>query len=389
MSLGLFCLRGKSFTAGVSIVSGKLLVDNWLLQDVGNAFEDGLNNEEYDELVIDRAANCHSIRSVPTAGVRIEALLCFLLEIVLRDTLYIDSNFVSAWEESKSHFDSLLRSGLLRAVPFSEHEHLLAEPRSLVVQQLCVTSTLKEEQRKNEESWRVHRRAQNPYMSAVIWGTAGMLSRSHVFEAPYSAHPLRRRVMEQTLKHSMRRDAVADTVSWIANERLRIFESPNGGHSNGRQALITLPAMVIDIIEEARTAADLIPVAIQLREKYRAMRSWIQTVEEAVEEEDVKALAKYKKTLATVAKDVSRAIGASNSGTVSLKIGIDYPSLSVTLGTLDGVLKKFGIRAILNRCVFTERGEKSLNKLLLMFGVPKESALVLDVLRYLANSRSA
>lgn len=363
-------------------MSGRLLIDNWLLQDVGNAFENGLTDDECDELVIDRAADTHRIQRVLAAGVQTEALLSLLLEIVLRDTLYVDSDFVSTWEDSRAHFDALSKSGLLRPIPFGEQEHLLTGPRNVVVQQLCVTSSLRQEQQRNEESWRIHRRPQNPYLSAAVWGTAGYLSRSHVFQAPYSGHPLRRRVIEQTLKQSIRPDILSDTVSWIAGERLRVFESVD---NKSRQALMILPAMVIDVIEEANTTADLIPVAIQIREKYVSLRGWIRTVEDAVEAEDTKAIAKFKKTLANVEKDVSREMGISKGGEVSLKISIKFLGLSVPIGTLDGVMKKFGIRAILNKCIFSERGEKSLGKLFEMFDVPKQSGLALAVRQYLAS----
>lgn len=324
------------------------------------------------------------LREIPTACVQVDALISLLLEVVLRDSIFVDASFTSTWQESQECFLPLIHGGLIRPVPFLSQVDVLREPTKIIVNELCTTSTLRDVQRQNEISWERERKAKDRYMSSVIWGTAGMLSRSHVFEVPYSGHPLRRRVIEQTLMRQ-KPDPVLQTLGWIQRERLRIFETRNNGGTQ-RQAILVLPPILIDVIEEASDVNDLLLTAIQLREKYRLLREWLRTVESAIEAEDAKKVAKYQRTLNALTKDVDRSMALSEGGKISTRIGFGYPSLSITLGTFEGVLKRFGVRAMLNKLVFTARGEKSLNKLLRMFGESKSSALGLSVLRYLSRA---
>ena len=348
-------------------MGNKLIIDNWLLQDIGSCFSSGLSDDIASELVINRAANVHSFLDIPMAGVQIEALLEFLVDIVLRDSIILDSAFTDAWSEYDSVFSILLSQGLIRTLNLFAHEDKLGEPRKYSVGQLCVTSSLREAQQKNEESWASIGEADDQYISQIIWGTAGMLSRSHVFEAPYSGHPMRKRVIEQTIFANPLRDSVSTTQEWINDQRLRLFDIEKK-HGLQRTASIVLPPISVEIIEESSCIEDLILVAYQLRDKYTPMREWMRTVQKAMESEDAKSIAKYKKTLNSVSKDLDRSIGKTNTGSVSLKIGLGWPSLSIPL-PLDGVVKKFGIRAMLNNQIFSSQGEQSVKKLLRMFDV--------------------
>jgi hypothetical protein len=366
-------------------MGSSLIIDNWLLQDIGNCLSSGLGSDSASEVVIDRQHNSHSVLDVPEAGVQLEALLGLLVDIVFRDSLVVDSGFVGTWSEHQTAFAPLLNSGLVRALPFQTHEVRLKEAKRFILDRLCVTPSLRDEQRMNEESWAARKEAANPYMSAVIWGTAGMLGRSHVFEAPYSGHPLRKRIIEQTLLASPSRDVVSETVEWMADERLRLFETKVKDGSQ-RTATLVLPPVAIEIIEESKDIDQLITNAYQLRDKYAKVREWMKSIQNAMDNEDPKGIAKYKQTLNAVSKDLDRAMGNTETGKVSLKIGIGWPSISIALGTLDDVVKKFGIRAMLNNQIFSPQGEKSINKLLRMFDEEKTS-VGLTAQEYLRKKR--
>lgn len=366
-------------------MGSSLIIDNWLLQDIGNCLSHGLEPDSASEIAIDRQDNSHSILDVPSAGVQLEALLEFLVDIVFRDSLVVDSGFVESWAEHQTAFAPLLNSGLVRALPFKAHEDRLREAKRFVLDRLCVTPSLREEQRRNEESWAAGKGPANGYMSAVIWGTAGMLGRSHVYEAPYSGHPLRKRVIEQTILASPSRDAVSETLEWVVEERLRLFETKAKDGSQ-RTATLVLPPVAIEIIEESKDIDQLIPIAYQLRDKYAKVREWMKSIQIAMDTEDPKGITKYKKTLSAVSKDLDRAMGNTEVGKISLKIGIGWPSISIALGTLDDVIKKFGIRAMLNNQIFSPQGEKSIKKLLRMFD-EETSGLGLSAQEYLRVSR--
>ncbi len=349
-------------------MGSSLLIDNWLLQDIGNCLTQGLNEGSSSEIVIDQLEDKHTVVDVTSAGVQLEGLLGLLADIVFRDSIVVDSGFTDAWEHNQDAFAVLFNSGLVRALPFRAHENGLNDARQFALERLCVTSTLHEAQKRNEESWAAGKAQENKYMSAVIWGTAGMLGRSHVFEAPYSGHPLRKRILEQSLLASPSRDLVSETLEWLAEERLRLFET---AVKNGRQktATITLPPVIIEIIEEAQDIHDLVPIAYQLRDKYAKMREWMRSVQAAIESEDSTGITKYKQTLHSVAKDLSRALGDNEKGKITFTMGFTELGVSIPIGTLDDVKKRFGIRATLNNQIFSPQGEKSVQKLLRMFDV--------------------
>lgn len=358
-----------------------LIIDNWLLQDIGSCLSKGLSRESASEIEIKRADDSHLIRDVPEAGIQIEALLGFLVDIVLRDSIVVDSAFTNTWEDYKEYYTTLLGQAFIRHLPLGTYDERLRESRQYVLEQLCVTSTLREIQRLNEQSWVDRKEAVDPYMSAVLWGTAGMLSRSHVFEAPYSGHPLRKRVIDQTVLASPLRDAVVEIQEWMKDERLRLYET-NLAKGLQRTAVLVLPPIAVEIIEGSVDIDGLVTTAYQLRDKYAAMREWMNSIQTAIECENAKEIVKYKKTLDAVSKDLNRAMGKNDSGKITLKIGMGWPSISITVGTLDDVMKKFGLRAMLNNQIFTGQGEKSLKKLLRMFGEEK-TRIGLSVQQYL------
>lgn len=349
-------------------MGSSLLIDNWLLQDIGDCLTHGLNEGTSSEIVIGQLEDNHSIREVTSAGVQLEGLLGLLADIVFRDSIVVDAGFTDTWEQYQDAFAVLLQPGLLRALPFLAHDNGLTAARQFMLDRLCITSTLREAQKRNEVSWAAGRGAEDSYMSIVIWGTAGMLGRSHVCEAPYSGHPLRKKVIEQSIFAKPSRDVVSETLEWLAEERLQVFQI-EAKHGSQTTATIVLPPVVVEIIEEAKDVHELIPIAYQMRDKYAKMREWLKSVQIAVESEDSKGILKYKKTLNAVANDLKRAVGNNGAGNLTFKLGIGWPSVSMSIGTLDDIKKNFGMRAMLNNQILSPQGEKSIKKLLRMFDV--------------------
>ena len=59
----------------------KLLIDNWMLQDVKQALENGLSEDISGEISIDTLNDTHDFNSVPHAVFQIDALLSLLTKI--------------------------------------------------------------------------------------------------------------------------------------------------------------------------------------------------------------------------------------------------------------------------------------------------------------------
>src|SRR5687768_2974106 len=110
-----------------------LIIDNWLLQDIGKCLNHGLAAEETAEIAIDLKKRKHSIKNAPLAAIQIESLLSLIVDIVLRDNIFVDSKFINTWKSSRHSFSDLTSKGIIRPVNFLEHEDKLIEPRKIIV----------------------------------------------------------------------------------------------------------------------------------------------------------------------------------------------------------------------------------------------------------------
>lgn len=362
-----------------------MMTDNWTLQELGTCLSDGLEDGTSSEVVIDVLHDSHSYKAVSRGGIQLEALIGLLTDIILRDAILVDQKFASTWARHGGVFDPVTKPGLLRSVDFLLRGDELRGPTKAIVDSLCVTATLRDAQRENEQSWEKSGKVVNRYESQMLWGTAGMLSRSHVFEVPYYGHPMRRRVLEQTLGPTRVKDAVKEIMDWMVSERLRIYE---GQFSDGavRRTLIVLPMVVVDVINEANDVSQLISVAVEMREKHRKLREWLRVVQAVMDSEDVKGIMKYKRTLTAVGRDIDRALGKGVDANLSVSVGMSGFGGGFKILNVENVLKKFGIRAVLNKQIIAPQGEGALKKLLRLFGEEKTGLGLrsLDYLRSLA-----
>src|SRR5688572_20058261 len=106
-----------------------LMIDNWLLQDLGQCVTEGLSDDTATQIEINPERGTHSFKDVPMAGVQLEALLGFLCDVILRDSILVDQRFVDTWSKTSSAFLPVTKVGLLRTVDFLERRDDLNEPR--------------------------------------------------------------------------------------------------------------------------------------------------------------------------------------------------------------------------------------------------------------------
>jgi hypothetical protein len=338
-----------------------VMIDNWTLQDIGRCLSTGLPNGEVSELVVHPNNRKHSFRQVNASGVNIEMLVGFLGDIVLRDSILVDQKFSGIWANYQRFFSSVEKDALMRPVDFLVRAEELRGPTKAVVDSLCVTSSLKRMQKENEESFKTFGSTKHPYESQVIWGTAGMLSRSHVFEVPYYGHPMRRRVMEQVFSPTWKSDATREVMNWIASERLRLYEGERTG-GTVRWASLYLPLVVIEVVNNSSDIDQLIPTAVQLRDKYRELREWLRAVQAAMDTEDVKEILRFKKTLATVSKDIARASKGGEDADVSVDIGMSGFGASMKVFNAASILSRFGPSKSSDPCSAWRTGHSKIAK---------------------------
>jgi hypothetical protein len=365
-------------------MNNRLLIDNWTLEELTSLLFEGPSNGSSEEIIIDNPAQPHRLNTVPTFVVQLRSLLQLLTHIVLRDGLIVDSSFTDGWNFEDSPLRELQTFSLVEAHPFARMAPKLKEPRDVILNDLCVTDSLREAQRQNQFWWTRYRKTKDPYLSQVMWGGAGMLARSHVLETPYTGHPMRQKLMAQTPLFIARRDAAAEILDFLQTERTKLIQACGDGASVRRYATFDVPPFAIEVIMNSNTVKDLIPVALQLREKYSRLRKLITEYEIALETEDIKTLLKHRKRLNSVANSINEFGKRESGGSTNFSVSLSWLSMSWSTNPVDKILNKFGVRAILGRLLVSPQGEQGIKKLLRMFS-EENSRLGLEASKHLLS----
>jgi hypothetical protein len=341
------------------------LIDNWLLQDVSELLLDGPSTDSTSVIVVARDADSHTEKEVPRGAVEIEALVNLLVDVVVRDELVVDRSYANAWNTRPSQLDVLTAH---RVIDIREIDH--RTPRALhakkrALQEMCATTTMRAVQARNEAAFRRSGASEYEHFGAVLWGAAGNLGRSAESGLPYSPHPLRSHLLRQT---AFREPSAADEfVSWLQHERAAVFARAVVG-GEFRQSALVLPPFVVEIIDACSTPTDLIPVALQVRERYAELRDWIRSFQEAIDDENARNLLRHRRTMESVAQYIGKRATDPKLGATGLTMSVGLFGFQAPLPGPGDLIQHFGIRGTLNRLVLTRAGAAATEKLVGLLG---------------------
>jgi len=342
-----------------------LITDNWILQSTGQMLSNGLSPKTIKMLDIDARKKVHRFVEVPYAAIQIEALFTLLNNIVLRDRILVDNRYLHTWEDDTHHFLPLTAQGLLGWQDFMPKSKEMSAPRQMMIERLCPTPELKKLYEQNQDALERTGAYENDLLSSLIWGTAAMLSRSHVYEAPYSPHPLRQRVIEQTIGTGKIRNIASEVMDHVQSQRVQ-FYATGRGEMKVEQANIVLPPIAVDVIHNSNSREELIERAIGFRTWHGSKREWISKIETTLAEGH-HATKEMKQALAAVEADVLQAMGKEPAPGTSLNIQFKFFGLKHNVPILNGIMKQFRGHTILTNMVFTKQGDDTLDKLLGLF----------------------
>jgi hypothetical protein len=355
-----------------------LMIDNWTLQDVESVLSNGVGIDTVGELLISEDRQRHSYKGVPEGVLQIDALLTLLTNLVCFDQLTVDSRFVHTWQQGEAQLLPLANLGVVAPQDYATFGDDLNLLREAIVTELCVTPTLRDEIAAIQAAWRSDKSQVNPHLSALLWGGAEMLARSHLSRTPYFGHPFRRQLLRETRLYLRQPSAVEAVTTFIQDERTRMFRF-RGQALSGSVAHVSMPPIAIRAIEEADNIEQLIPAALNLRDQLVELRLWISEYQVALDEEDERRQLKYEKVLRDISRALQTKYGAKEAGGTGMSISTAFFALDLPKSLLDRVRNSFGVRSTLCDLVLAPRGEKALGKLLAMFGEGK-SLLGRDVL---------
>ena len=306
-----------------------VILDNWTFQTIGELFASGLSERRVQALVV--KGRQHAYVPVLERELQLKALVDLLTNIILRDNLNLDAGFAHVWAPFQDLFAPVVGAGLVTLTMPPAQGSAIADGTAFIVKQLCVTSSLKRIQTVNERHFAKHETSKYAYQSQLVWGTAGMLSRSNVFNAPYMGHPLRQQFIASTGVLSVQHDPVKEVVELVNEKRTAIYSSSTGG-LDVQTAQLVLPAVVIEPIMKAGSADDLIRIVLDHRDKHKRLRKWLGTFRAAMAEGNTLSVARHKKHLNLLARDVDRLIGKTSAPTFSIGISLSGLSASLPVG---------------------------------------------------------
>ncbi|WP_219602430.1 hypothetical protein, partial [Vibrio parahaemolyticus] len=197
-----------------------------------------------------------------SAIINTEALFDLLTDIILRDQILVEENFISAWNCEGNPFQEAVSKGVIRPYPFLVDYKRLQGPRDEFIERLSLTSDLKKDHEENRVGFIQNRYAPHGYLSQTLWGGAGMLARGFVYEKGYTPHPVRKRFFTDAGIMVSNEDSVLRLNNLVSEKRASIAALHNAGSELYALNVNMLP-LPIRVIQESNSASDMIKVALQ------------------------------------------------------------------------------------------------------------------------------
>lgn len=343
-----------------------VVADNWSLQEVSTLLVEGLEQDFNGEIIIQ--SNAHSYQSVSSAIIQSEALFDFLTDLLLRDEILVDDQYAYAWDDNSGPLLLAKNLGVVRPYNFKVDFKKIEGPRNVIVERLCATDTLKLAHEENVRGWNLYKETPDQLLSQTLWGGAGMCARSFVFEKSYTPHPLRKRLFLNSGFMLRGDDALHQFSTFLNDQKVKISKKIYGNDSL-YSSYINLPAIPLRIIQDAQTPEQLISVALQMREDFKDLRTWLKTFQNAMVSDDTNELINYRKELDSIDEYVNQKIGTgARNSPITMEAGMGIFKIASSKNPIESVRNQFGVRASINKLIFGSNGKSEIKKYVKMFG---------------------
>lgn len=344
-------------------MSSPVISDNWSLQEISELLTAGIDSADTHFIKIDRDSDSYSYEKIPSAIVKIETLFDFITDIILRDQIIVDDNFTQSWKGNNNPLHEVEKAGLIRPFPFLQKKEKLDEPRKNLVNRMCVTSDLVKDQEEHDSLWNSKIKSPHDYLAQILWGGAGMLARSFVYEMNYTPHPIRKRFFHNSGVLLSAEDAVAQLKSTLRENRATLATKVRG-QDELYSLYINLPPLPILSIREANSIHDILKIAIQIRDEYKELRGWLDQYQQALTDGKYNDINKFQKILSSISQYIESITGSINPNAPTFTTGISVLKIAIKGQPINTLLNQFGIRSIINQLITESTGNQELKKLL-------------------------
>lgn len=342
-----------------------VLIDNWTLQNAGELLQHRLTGASTTELNFSPDGLSFQYKPISRDLIAVDCLCQLLDHIVLADELHVDEDFIQNWTEF-GQLDVLLKSGVVRAMPFKYLEGQWRARREAIEDLLCFCPEVRERHLDNKAAYAATQQNSDAMLAQVLWGGAGMLARADFFRTSYEPHPLRQRLFMSA--GVVTPPAALDQLSrFLDEEALKLYQRSD---RTGFVAQFRLPPTIVQVLDRAASLSKLIPAAIELRESYSDLRQWLRVLQTALNKGDAREVIAKQKPLLSVAKYLARFSAGDSAGDVSVQLGVSWlPKVTMKPGAvINRMHVHFGVRAHIRRLALTPQGRGSFRRLLRLLG---------------------
>jgi len=367
-------------------MSQSIISDNWSLQNISELLVNGIDTEDVPYIKINKENDSYSYEPLPSAVVSIEALFDFITDIIPRDQILVEESYTNTWKQFNSPLGLAEKKGVIHSFPFSTDYKKLAGPKQEFTDRLCITSDLKSHHKENIIGCSKYKNSPHDYLSQTLWGGAGMLARSFVFEKGYTPHPVRRRLFVDAGLTMLNQDSVLQVNSLIKEKRASVVKTLKGNDELYSLTMNIAP-LPIRVIQESQSHTDIINIALQLRDEYQELRNWLGCYQHALSDGSYKDISKFKKILHSISLYIDSTMGITNSNSPTYSAGIGVLKVAMKGQPINTIQNQFGVRSTINKLIVSNSGNSDLRKLLGFFG-HRNTRTGMSVLEHFSSLKS-
>ena len=343
---------------------GKVLIDNWMLQEVAELLVEGINVDTTIKYIIENENKSKRIK-VPHSAIQLESLFKLLTEVVTSEELFLDGKFAHAWQQNVQPLDNLEQKKIVNIIGIPKTEKFI-DNREIIIEHLKLSKDLRRRHESIVKYWDKHQKNKNDkdgFLSQVIWGTAGNLSRSGMLNMLYSPHPTRTTLIEGATT-PFKLNATEEILSIIQNKRIELIERI---YSNSKYNIgtITLNPIIVEIIESANSVNNMFSVALQLRKDYKNFRKFINKYQAAINNGDTKKLLESVDLINEVSSRIINKNEFNKYGEIELNLVIG--KIKGKFDVIRNIRSNFGVRATIKKFLFAKHSEGTLDKIFELF----------------------
>lgn len=325
----------------------------------------GLKGDRLPSLEIPSNAKSHRFGERSADVVRLASLAQVITDAVLTDACVVDAGNTGAWRGSPE-LDLLADAGLVVPRDFTAERESWLPIRESIESKLCFLKSLRREHEKNKKHYRETGESANPMLGTLLWGGAGMLARAQHSGLSYTSHPLRGLLLARAGILLAPPSAARTLNRFLESISVSLAKSAD---ESGYWARIRLPSIFSEVVAESRDMKDIVPVAIQLRDRYAELRGWLAEFQRELDGGDSSGAAARKRTLEGVVAGIDSSLGGvgSNGPTVQLNLGLLRVTYSPR-GIVNRAMNWFGVRAQIAQLIKSSTSNRALDRLIGFMG---------------------